>query len=164
MNFDSLCNLIFNELVLKLRNNEGVFIFAKERAKFEGWLKVELCGILSKYFPDVVPERDRIDITFDDWAIELKTINTNYRFKKEGVMNKTRPITRNVEGVINDVKKLKSTHYNNKAVLFVVFPVIPSHKDWERHLEKISSHLRKLQFKKFKFRNSIPGVIYLGYV
>ena len=74
MEFEDLSNLIFNEIKPKLENNQGLSIFAKERAKFEGWLKVELCNSLSKYFKDVTPEKNRIDVTFENWAIELKTV------------------------------------------------------------------------------------------
>ena len=79
MEFQKLRKLLFDEMKPKLENNQGLSIFAKERAKFEGWLKVELCDSLSKYFTDVAPERNRIDVTFDDWAIQLKTVNTNIR-------------------------------------------------------------------------------------
>ena len=66
MKFESLAQLIFNNMVPKLEGNNGLFIFAKERAKFEGWLKVELCESLSKYFSTIIPEKDRIDVVFDN--------------------------------------------------------------------------------------------------
>ena len=160
--FKELAEIIFEEIIPKLENNIGIAIFAKERAKFEGWLKVELCESLSKYFPTVVPEKDRIDITFDDWAIELKTVNTNYRY--ENVENKTRPITMNIQGVIDDIEKLKSTDYTNKAVLFVVFPVTHSHRYWRTHLHKISELLKDIKYREFKFKNKVPGVIYFGLI
>jgi hypothetical protein len=103
--FEKLAKIIFEKIIPKLENNIGVSIFAKERAKFEGWLKVELCESLSKHFPTVTPEKDRIDITFDDRAIELKTVNTSYQY--ENVKKKTRPITKNIQGVIADIEKLK---------------------------------------------------------
>jgi len=139
-----------------------VSIFTKERAKFEGWLKVELCDSLSRRFPDVTPERNRIDITFNGWAIELKTVNTNYRY--ENVKNKIRPITMNIQGVVGDVEKLKSANYTNKAILFVVFPVIHNRENWQTHLQKISTSLRKIKFKEFKFKDEIPGVVYFGLI
>ncbi len=158
--FERLGNLIFDKVTSKLKNNQGVSIFAKEKAKFEGWLKVELCESLSKRFPDIAPEKNRIDITFDDWAIELKTVNTNYRY--ENVENKTRPITKNIQGVIDDIEKLKHTNYPNKAILFVVFPATRDHEKWRIHLQKISDLLRKVEFKEFEFKDKIPGVIYFG--
>jgi len=160
MEFEDLANLIFDEIKPKLENNQGLSIFAKERAKFEGWLKVELCNSLSKYFKDVAPERNRIDVTFENWTIELKTVNTNIRYKN--VKNKHRPITKNTQGVINDIKKLKSIDYTNKAVLFVVFPIIHSNKNWQVQLQRISKLLREIKHVNFNFKDEIPGVVYFG--
>jgi len=160
MEFEDLANLIFSEIKPKLEKNQGLSIFAKERAKFEGWLKVELCDSLSKYFKDVVPERNRIDVTFENWAIELKTVNTNIRYKN--VKNKTRPITKNTRGVVNDIEKLKSTDYINRAILFVVFPITHDNKNWQVQLQRISKLLRKFKHVNFNFKDEIPGVIYFG--
>jgi len=160
MEFEDLAKLIFDELKPKLENNQGLSIFAKERAKFEGWLKVELCDSLSKYFKDVAPERNRIDVTFENWSIELKTVNTNIRY--ENVKNKTRPITKNRQGVINDIEKLKSTDYTNKAILFVVFPITHDNEDWQVQLQRISTSLREMKHVNFNFKDEIPGVVYFG--
>ena len=91
MNFDELFEAISSSLADTMKARKSIDIFASNRAKFEGWLKAETIEILSKYTSDVVPEKGRIDITFDDWALELKTCNTSYRYP--GVVNKTRPIT-----------------------------------------------------------------------
>lgn len=158
--FEKLAEIIFKETIPKLENNIGLAIFAKKRGKFEGWLKVELCESLSKHFSTITPEKDRIDVTFDDWAIELKTVNTNYRY--ENIENKTRPITMNIQGVIDDIEKLKSTNYINKAILFVVFPATHNHKNWKTHLQKISKLLKDVKHKEFEFKNEVPWVIYFG--
>lgn len=160
ISFEKLAEIIFKEITAKLENNTGVAIFAKERAKFEGWLKVELCESLSKYFPTIIPEKDRIDITFDNWAIELKTVNTNYKY--ENAESKTRPIAKNIQGVVSDIKKLRSTAYINKAILFVVFPVTHAHEKWQTRLREISSLLKDVKHREFKFKNKVPGVIYFG--
>lgn len=70
----------------------------------------------------------------------------------------------NIQGVVDDVEKLKSANYTNKAILFVVFPVIHNHKNWQTHLQKISTSLRKIKFKEFKFKDEIPGVVYFGLI
>lgn len=160
--FEKVVEIVFREIIPKLENNDGLAVFAKERAKFEGWLKVELCESLSKYFPSVTPEKDRIDITFNNWAIELKTINTNYRYKN--VKNKIRPITKNVKGILEDIEKLKSSTYTNKAILFVVFPVTHNNENWRMHLQRISRLLKDLKHREFKFKNDISGVIYFGLI
>jgi len=167
MEFKDLANLIFDEMTPKLENNQGLSIFAKERAKFEGWLKVELCDSLSKYFKDVTPEkntheRKRIDVTFENWAIELKTINTNIRYKN--VKNKHRPITKNTKGVIKDIEKLKSTGCTNRAILFVVFPIIHGNKYWQVQLQRISKLLREKNHINFNFKDDISGVVYFGLI
>jgi len=162
MEFEDLTKLIFGEIKPKLEDNQGLSIFAKERAKFEGWLKAELCESLLKYSSDVTVEKNRIDITFNDWAMELKAVNTSYQF--ENVKSKQRPITLNIRGILRDIEKLKRTGYTNKAVLFVVFPVIAGYKTWPTHRNKISTSLKKLEAKEFKFKGGIPGIIYFGLV
>jgi hypothetical protein len=129
-------------------------VFTKERAEFEGWVRVELCDALSKHFADVVPEKDRIDITSADWAIELKTINTNVRHAN--VKKKTRPITKNTQGVVDDIEKLRYLECKNRFVCFVVFPILHEDKNWTIQLERIKSQLRRLEHVEFDFKNQIP--------
>lgn len=160
MDFEELSKFIFSEMVPKLESNQGLSIFARERAKFEGWLKVELCGSLSMHVQDVVPEQDRIDITFNGWAIQLKTINTNVRY--DGVKKKQRPITKNVQGIIEDINKLKPLNYANKAVLFVVFAITHHNPNWQVQLQRILALFKEIKFKELQFRGGVPGVIYFG--
>jgi len=160
--FEELKNIIFEKIKPKLENNDALSIFARERAKFEGWLKVELCESLSNLFTDIIPEKERIDVTFSDWAIELKTLNTNYRFKN--VENKTRPITNNIQGVIDDIENLKSSNIKNKAILFVVFPVSDEVEKWKELLIRITSLLKRIEYMPFVFKNGIPGITYFGLI
>jgi len=162
--FNELADIIFRELGKVIAGHDGLEVFAIERAKFEGWVKVELIGILRKYFKEVLPEENRIDVVADGWAIEVKTINTNYRHYL--VKKKRRPITKNIKGILKDVKKLKNNiEYANKAVLFIVFPLPKnSMNNWQKHLNKIQSNLRNLLSYEFNFKNGIPAVMYLGYV
>lgn len=160
MEFLKIKEIVFNELKPKLENNNGLAIFAKERAKFEGWLKVELIEILSNYFDSIIPENNRIDITFENWAIELKTVNTNIRYPN--VINKHRPITMNIDGVISDINNLKSCNYIKKGILFIAFPIEHNNTNWQVHLNKIKNNLTKIEFIQFQFSNEIPGVIYFG--
>lgn len=51
--FEELANIIFDGIIPKLKKNDGLAVFARNRSKFEGWLKVELCGVLSKHFPEI---------------------------------------------------------------------------------------------------------------
>ena len=82
--------------------------------------KVEVIEILSKHTANAVPEKGMIDITFDDWALELKTCNTNYRYP--GVVDKSRPITENVDGIIKDIKWLEKTLHKRRGCLVCGVP------------------------------------------
>ncbi|MFP3257347.1 MAG: hypothetical protein RXO36_06070, partial [Candidatus Nanopusillus acidilobi] len=114
--FRKTLETILDDLKCKLENSKSIDVFVQHRAKFEGWLKVEIVNILCNMYPKkcspekVIPEwpvddigvNDNekknyriIDIKFDDSVLELKTINTSYR--QEGIENKTKPITLNVE-------------------------------------------------------------------
>ena len=44
--FENLSKVILDKISSRLENHKGLKIFAIERAKFEGWLKVELLDIL----------------------------------------------------------------------------------------------------------------------
>jgi hypothetical protein len=119
----------------------------RQRAKFEGWLKVELGALLESKGVSVRLEEtlpltsSRADIRADfvpgePTFIMLKTVNTNYRFT--GVESLTRPITKNIAGVVEDLSKLRAG-VEGPSIL-VVFPVFPLHADdearriaWELH-------------------------------
>ncbi len=162
MDFDSLSKMLLPQLESRIKNHAGLAICASERAKFEGWLKVELCDILSSHFNDVQPEGQRFDVVFGDWAIELKTPNTNYRY--DSVKNKHRPITNNIDGILEDIEKLRSAPFKNKAVLFVAFPVESSNPNWQAHLIRLQNSLKKLNHVDLHFNNGIPAAIYFGSV
>ena len=116
----------------------------RQKAKFEGWLKFELANYLEeKGMKNVEVEskaffrRDRTEITFfndgEPYSIELKTPNTNWKLK--GVSESCRPITKNLESIVADAKKLNS---NNGIVAFVLFPVPVGDSRWELYLDRIS--------------------------
>ena len=161
MNFSDLCKIVEDDLLKKIEKHSALGIFSSQRAKFEGWLKVELCESLIRYnHNNISPEKGRIDVVVENWAIELKTLNTNYRYS--GAENKHRPITKNVMGVIEDIIALNRTQYPYKAVLFVVFTLEYNKEEWQIHLSKIRQHLNDLVNYSFKFINGLPGVLYVG--
>jgi len=163
MTFEELWNILDQEVPNKINQHNGLNFFIKNRAKFEGWFKVELCDILSKYTNNITPEKDRIDIVFDDWALELKTSNTNYRYK--GVENKTRPVTKNVTSIIKDIVDLRNNkNYKNKAVVFIIFPLSKITKNWDRHISKIEHELQELKEKEFSFESGTHAILYCGLV
>ncbi|MFP3257190.1 MAG: hypothetical protein RXO36_05280 [Candidatus Nanopusillus acidilobi] len=179
--FKQALETILDDLKIKLENSKGIAVFVNKRDKFEGWLKVEIVDILyNKITKNVTPEASdnnknitseenknyqHIDIVFDDSALELKTINTNYRCN--GVENKTRPIVLNVKQLKKDIDKLRELHIKdikNKAILFVVFPLPDDKIDEfkEKHLQKLKIEIQNS--KQFTTISGVPCWIYYGIV
>jgi hypothetical protein len=156
---------IFSEVIDVIEHNHGLGTFAKHRSKFEGWFKVELINRLIINGFNAVPERDRIDVTVgNEWAIELKTTNTNYIC--DGVDSKTRPITKNIKGINKDIQDLKNNKkYANKAVIFIVFP-FEKIKKWSIHQKRIQDNLN-IGLRKYEFKfygNEVKGCLFYGFI
>ncbi|HMN18459.1 MAG TPA: hypothetical protein PKD03_12660 [Ignavibacteriaceae bacterium] len=162
MTTQELFDLTADNIVTRIQNSVGLTKFAHRRAKFEGWLKVELIDILVQKRRNALPEIGRIDVSFDTVGIELKTLNTNFRYSN--VINSTRPITRNINGVNEDIENLRATNFIDKFVVFVVFPVTHDYVRWQIHLERITNNLKNYLYRQFYFGDNIPGVIYYGKV
>lgn len=119
-----------------------------QRAKFEGWLKVELGRGLVQMGYEVTLEspvpgtQSRADlgvIADDNTLIMLKTVNTNYRFPD--VWQRTRPITKNISGVAEDVVKLQHRIGEDVGLAVpVVFPLSKNHRvSFEVYLKRVVS-------------------------
>ena len=120
----------------------------RQQAKFEGWLKFKLAAYAQfKGAVEVQVEpsaRDssnlRADLTFiygnERCDVELKTCNTNWRMK--GVLNKTRPITKNVAGVFEDGRKLHKSS-GQGVVAACIFPVECGDMRWVEYLSRIAA-------------------------
>jgi len=160
MTAQELLDLTSQDLIDKINLNKGLNQFAFERSKFEGWLKVELIDVLLNKEILAKPEIDRIDVSFKDTAIELKTLNTSYRY--DDVKNKTRPITKNIASVLKDISELREKNFENKFVVFIVFPIKLPKKQWLSHINLIKNELSELVFEEFTFKNLVPAIIYFG--
>jgi hypothetical protein len=125
-------------------------IAVRQRAKFEGWLKYELASTAElRGARDVEVEAaleklaaSRSDLAFyfegKRYDIELKTCNTNWRI--DGVLPLTRPITKNIDGIIVDAKKLQNCP-GEGIVAFCMFPVPCGDPRWTEYLNRISNAL-----------------------
>lgn len=162
MTIEELFNLVVPALAEKISQSDGLMRFAFRRAKFEGWLKVELIDTLVKNHINALPEIDRIDVSFEHVAIELKTVNTNIAFQH--VANLTRPITKNTASIIEDIICLREKLHADKFVLFVAFPINHTNPLWQVQLQRINQHLAEIRHHEFYFKNDVPGVIYIGKV
>lgn len=128
-----------------INNNTDVLKVAiRQKAKFEGWLKFELASYLElNGFGGVEVEalshlsKERADILFfhqeNTYTIELKTPNTNWKI--EGISNLSKPITKNIDSIIEDTRKLNSKY---GIVAFVLFPVPCDDNRWETYLSRIT--------------------------
>lgn len=168
VNVDELYKKTANALIRKIRATHGLNSFAKRRAKFECWLKVEFINALKNNGYGALPEVDRIDVTIKNpfVAIELKTTNTNYNYvnvDKVGKAITPRNITDNIKGVIDDIKKLrKKKKYQHKFIIFIAFPAEHNNPKWQIQLSKIEPHIKRGIAREFTFQNQVPGVIYYG--
>ncbi len=161
MNLEQLIGLVNPKLTVLIKDHAGLKKFAQIRAKFEGWLKVELVRIFEEAGYRALPEVSGIDITFESVAIELKTSNTNLRI--EGVENKGKPITNNLNNIIADVHKLRlRDNYADKYVIFIMFPVPPQHPNWQQYLSVINSVGVETITHDLTFANGVPAKI--GYI
>jgi hypothetical protein len=106
-----------------------------QRAKFEGWLKVELAHALEEHGAELELEVGvirpdgricRVDIAAQfpgctRHLLMLKTVNTNFRFPN--VRPCTRPITKNMAGVAEDLVSLHMI--DGEFTRLAIFPVFP---------------------------------------
>ncbi|MCK4606478.1 MAG: hypothetical protein KAU35_04185 [candidate division Zixibacteria bacterium] len=165
MDFTGLFKLVFVGLKPVLENHAGLGVLVSERARFEGWLKVEFCRVLTQQGIQPETESSRYDVVFDKWAVELRTVTTNLRH--DHVRNVKLSTRKNVETLIKDIWKLtnpgRSVGFSHRVILFVVFPMTPDDDNWQdNHLGQISSELIRLEAMSFQFAGGIPGMLYLG--
>jgi len=151
---DSLSSEIQSILKTILLSRKDVALLAcQQRAKFEGWLKFELASALKGKvdFDKIILEdsyatNGRSDISFEyagsKWFVEMKTANTNWR--AENLENLSRPVTRNMDGIAEDIIVLreKSAPARGLAV-FCIFP-IPD-RLWKNTREQLNYHLRRIE-------------------
>lgn len=144
--YKKVCNEIVSILNDPFWNGPILEIHLPQRAKFERYLQAVLAFRLKEKYKDTKIEYPlgykHVDIYANDTYIELKTPNTNY--KLQGIEDKTRPITNNIQGIIDDIDKLRLLKGKEKegVVAFVLFPIDPYKDDYSQHIEKIISVLR----------------------
>ncbi len=140
-----------------------VFIAIKQRAKFEGWLKFELANELRKLYSDTCVEKcmsgKLVDVFSNNSCIELKTPNTSYRH--DGCENRTRPITSNIDSIINDINALKKIGVDG-YIAFVMFPIDNNGK-YQSHIKKIDANVKNSVKTVIKI-NNIPILVYTAKV
>lgn len=138
---DEIIRNAISEIILS--HKDLMKIPLRQKAKFEGWLKFELALKLQQIGMNSVEVetkakygRSRTDITFwnnyNYYKIELKTPNTNWKIN--GIAQVGRPITKNINSIIDDALKLNS---DDGIVAFVLFPIPLNDKSWEKYIHRI---------------------------
>ena len=142
---------VLNKILISRK--DVVQLASQQRAKFEGWLKFELAVALRSKagFNNVTLEErylttGRSDISFEyngaKWFVEMKTANTNWR--AEDLEKLTRPITRNIDGIVEDIMVLREKCApSHGLVVFCVFPV-PDFL-WRNARHKRNDHLSRIE-------------------
>ena len=152
-----------NKLIVSILkdNDKLVFIAIKQRAKFEGWLKFQLAHKLLEEDDKVEVERPyptngklHADIYAKNAFIELKTPNTNYRYKQ--CISCNRPVTKNITSIIEDINKLRSIEENEKYIAFVIFPIDQKEKKYLEYIQRVEKEGGVELFKQTIEINDIP--------
>lgn len=145
---------ILGECLDELLGRPALGVALRQRAKFEGWLKIELAHALEQRGARVLLEAEvpgtsgpkyRADIQADfpgmgPMLIMLKTNNANFRFT--GLEPRGRPVTRNFAKTAEDVDKLRPAA--GVSSTFVVFPFFPVASSAEERAEQVRPHLERL--------------------
>ncbi len=138
-------DLIREWIVNIINDNEDIIkVAAKQRAKFEGWLKFMLVrealknGCEEVIVEDGYGRKKRADLSLKRNSvkhfIELKTINSSWGIN--GVLQKGKPITKNIDGISSDIEKLRSAD-GKGIVAFVFFPIPVNNDEWKYHIGRI---------------------------
>ncbi len=153
-----------------IESNKGISIFANRNAKFENWMQVELCGILSKKYKEIIPE---------PW---IKSANRGYDIDVEGKIaielkiftTSPKSASRNVESIIKDIKTLRELVGGiERLLIFVVFPTTtPEDQErWEYYKNKITDKISEQKLGKLNLQKPLSfsffagekkGLLYLG--
>ena len=165
MNCDDLCKLLFDGLKPTLESHRGAAALGRERTEFEGWLKIEACRVLEEHGLTVVPDDGKFDITFGDWALDIRTIPTN--IPCAAAQTKKFKTTTAIEALIKDIWRLTSpgraVAASKRGVLFAVYPAEHDNERWQSmHLSRISTEVVRLQHEPFAFAGGIPGLLYFA--
>lgn len=145
------------------KNKDKISIALKQRAKFEGWLKLELAYKLLQSYSDVEIEhpypcnnRKHADIYASNALIELKTPNTSYH--TDNCVSCVRPITQNIESIIDDINKLQELGgQHEKYISFVLFP-IDAKEGYKEYVQRIKNTGVRFEYRSVVI-NEIPVLV-----
>jgi hypothetical protein len=143
-------------------NRSKLQLPVRQRAKVEGWLKVELLYSIWQKLLHRIPNLEikieqpypnnknlHCDIFFvtpqkKHIYLELKIVNTSYDCNSNLIPKKTKPITMNVKSITEASKRLRKITKRDKRnkgfVAFIVYPLCEKNLvyEWKDHEKKIN--------------------------
>jgi CRISPR type III-B/RAMP module RAMP protein Cmr1 len=154
---------LFELIYSCLKENRGKLqLPVRQRAKVEGWLKVELLYSIwqellhGNHNSEIEIERPypknkklRCDIFFTtprkrNVYLELKIVNTSYNCNYNRIPKKTKAIADNVNSVIEAANRLRkfTKRGDQRIVAFVVYPLCKEKlSKWEKHESEINKKI-----------------------
>ena len=160
MNFREILSFAIAEAL----SSPKIDVALRQRAKFEGWLKVETASLIEvssgsvkvnleyqypstdasgkgyerKYFADL----QLLSEDGNQCLVMLKTVNTNFRY--ESVREASRPVTKNFEAVQNDILKLAAAKLPSDTVRYSIFAVFPVARNVESRDKQLERYLTRV--------------------
>lgn len=166
MDFAELSEIVLEGLKPKLSTSSGTGAMASGRTDIDGWLLAELTGVLvdAGCRPVTRSEKEKLDIVFGKWGIDIRTIVTN--MPCEAARDRKNNIKKTISDMTKEIWKLTNpgkTSCKNRALLFVAYPTEHDNERWQSlYLRQMATELTKLEYVSFTFSSGVPGVLYFG--
>jgi hypothetical protein len=169
MDFEELRGFVGNELKRRFWEHRAMPALSRARGRMDGWLRVELAGILAEKFPDLETGRKlpkgRAAARAGGWLADAASLPTDFAFEN----TKAGPgsLAEDVRGLRKLIKRLRRGRGQDGAAVFVVvYPFGDLHeKAWAPHKARIEKALGgPLAEDRFAFQGGVTGRLYAGLV
>jgi hypothetical protein len=168
MEFEELRTRVGNELKRRFWEHKAMPALSRGRVRMDGWLKVELTGILAEMGeaePAFKLPKGRAAVRAGDWLVEVASLPTDFAFAN------TKAGPGSLADDVKDLRKLikrlrKGRGRHRAAVFFAVYPFGDLHeKDWAAHRARIDKALGGVLMEdRFSFQSGVTGRLYAGLV
>ncbi len=158
MNFSVLVEAIRKSIIPKIEKHRGIESYTNQRSRFEGWLQVEIVGLLKTIMnnENVIPEKHNdVDIVVGDWAIELKVLTSETNNQ----------VPTNICDLKRSIEKrelIKNSKLNNNVIILIVYPKIINNSTYDNHINEIKMYFEKFEQIEIHFNELLKGVLYIG--
>ena len=155
MNFSEIVGKIRKELIPKIETHPGIESYLIQGSKFEGWLQVEIVGLLKVLNDDydIIPEHNNIDIVVGEWAFELKILSSK----------KKNHLPQNIYSLKEITSKLvKKSGKKNNVIIFLSYPRMQNNKTWEKHINFMKDFSAIFEEIEIRFSNLMSGSLFVN--